>query len=435
MIMSLENDIMEYKSFEAIQNCLSGIELHDLQCVDVMRMLIGKRAIVSYSTGLGKTVLAAAVMRLLWNEKPDRKFIFLGKYDQLSQTPGKLERYLGRKVVSSYAEAKSIDKLLSESYQNFSVLFLTHDVLRSERFMNDLFANKDQYCGLFIDEAHELSNAGYAQTATILSGMAMQFEFCFALTATPIVSSVSQMSKLMNIVDYKKFPDVNKVRRELTSGKLRIDDYPCFFINRTREDFGSKANYRGMVEFVDPLPHQLVKCGGNQLFSICKGEGAYPQAEALVRLIKLRTGKRGLIYINQHDVRAWVLPFLDEAGIRYRCINGTTSFYERNEIMNEFNEEKSLDVIITSVTTALDLDCNYVVFYEFTVNVKQMIGRAHRGLGDKVLDVIFVVTSDSAELDYFYNNIYEISMIIQGILNQDYSELEQVSMELENAKN
>ena len=100
------------------------------------------------------------------------------------------------------------------------------------------------------------------------------------------------------------------------------------------------------------------------------------------------------------------------------------------EIERQFNEEKSLDVVITSVTTALDLDCDYVIFYEFTVDVKQMIGRAHRGLGDKELDVIFIITEDTSEIDYFYDNIYSISMTIKEIMHHDYSELEQVDREI-----
>ena len=46
------------------------------------------------------------------------------------------------------------------------------------------------------------------------------------------------------------------------------------------------------------------------------------------------------------------------------------------------------------------------------------------------MDVIFIVTHDTGELDYFYNNIFSISMTIQLILHQDFSELEQVEQEL-----
>lgn len=431
----LTDKLAAMHSFEAIKYVLDGIELHDLQCVDVMKMLASERAIVSYVTGLGKTVLAAAVMRLLWNEDPTRKFIFLGKFDQLSQTPEKLEKMCGRKVIASYASAKSIKNIFDAQYENYSVLFLTHETLRKNTIMNDLFAHRKEYCGIFIDEAHELSNTGFAETASILAGMTRQFRFCYALTATPIVASVRQMAKLANIIDPIKFPNVLKLERSLTNGTYQIENEPCFFINRTREEFESEAHYNGIVEWVEPLPHQKMPCGGNRLFSLCKGDGAYPQVEALVRLIKKRSGQRGLVYVNQHEVRAWILPFLNEAGIKYACINGKTSLKERERIMREFNEEKVLDVVITSVTAALDLDCDFVIFYEFTVEVKQMIGRAHRGLGDKELDVIFVITNDTAEIDYFYENVYAVSKVVKQILHQNCNELDDVDRELQSVKN
>lgn len=135
--------------------------------------------------------------------------------------------------------------------------------------------------------------------------------------------------------------------------------------------------------------------------------------------------------MNQHSIRNWILPFLDKEGIKYSCINGNTPGDERQRIMKQFNEEKSLDVIITSVTTAIDLDCDYVIFYEFTVNVKQMIGRAHRGLGDKDLDIVYIITEDSDEVDYFMNNIWARCEMIRDVLGQDYSEMEDVERDIE----
>lgn len=157
---------------------------------------------------------------------------------------------------------------------------------------------------------------------------------------------------------------------------------------------------------------------------LCKGEGATNQVNALVKLIKERKDKRGLVYINQHAIRSWVLPFLDSAGIKYNCINGHTKQADRERIMDEFNIQKSLDVVVTSVTTAIDLDCDYVIFYEFTPLLKQMIGRAHRGLGDKHLDIIFMLTEDSCEVDYFVDNIVSKSLLAQTILHKSYSEVE-----------
>ena len=422
---TLETALCKMSSFEAIKDCLNGYELHPFQCVDVMKMIAVKRAMVVYATGKGKTLLAAAAMKLLWNEDPTRKFIMFVRKDQLIQTPKKIMDACGREVLATAANAESLDGVLSSDFTKYSVLMLTHDCLRNGRLLSELFKVKDQYCGIIIDEAHKLDNLYVAQSASMLARMVSCFEFCWALTATPIESDINQLTKLASIVDSKRFPDYRALKRALLRDKRGIEAAPGFFIKRDSSDFGGKIEYRGMIEWVDPMPHQLAEIGGFALMDVCKGHGATNQAQTLVRLIRERRGSRGLIYINQHKIREWVLPFLQKAGIRYACINGKTKPAERAQIMKRFNEVHDIDVVITSVTTAVDLDCDFVIFYEFTLEVKQMIGRAHRGLGDKMLEVIFVITDDTREVDYFLNNILKRSLMIRDILKMDFSEMEQ----------
>lgn len=423
---TLEGKLASMNSFEAIKYVLNDIELHDLQCIDIMKMIASKKSLVSYMTGLGKTVLAVGVMQLLWNEDPTRKFIFFGTHDQLTQTPKKIESMCQKRVVVSSGVAKDVNALINTAINSYDVMFVTHDCLLSDKFMNFLFKNREKFCGVFIDEAHVLSNVQGAMSASIVASMSCQFEYFYALTATPITTNVAQLAKLAHVVNKDKYPNISDFSHQIKHGYFSISEEPCFFINRTREDFNSKADYHGIVEFVKPLPYQKDCGGGYRMFELCKGDGAIPQVQKLLEIIKNHRGKRGLIYVNQHSVREWILPFLKNAGITFDCVNSKTKMKERADIMHRFNEEQSLDVVITSVTTALDLDCDYVVFYEFTVEVKQMIGRAHRGLGDKEMDVIFVITEDSPEIDYFYNNVFSISMEIQGILGQSFNELEQV---------
>ena len=402
---SLENTLASMTSYKAIHGVLNGIELHDLQCIDVMKMLYSEKAVVIYDTGTGKTLLAAAAMQLCWNEDPSRKFIFFVKKDQLIQTPKKLSDACGKQIITSDASLKNVLRILSgEIYKDYSVLMLTHECLLQPEIMDVIFSVRNEYDGIIIDEAHELNNFNHASSATILSNMTKNFRFVWALTATPIVSDLVQLTKLAWIVDSNRYPNYKALLDGLKNGSFKVSDDPCFFINRNRSDFGSKSEYRGIVEWIQPLPHQKKVCGGAELLQLCKGEGAYPQAERLVELILERKVQRGLVYVNQHSVREWIIPFLQEAGIRFACINGKTNSRNRKRIMCEFNEEKTLDVVLTSVTTAIDLDCDYVIFYEFTVELKQMIGRAHRGLGNKKLDVIFMITDDTSEIDYFYEN-------------------------------
>ena len=425
-----EMELEKLTSFKAIRNVLDGLTLHDLQCADVLKMLYEKRAMVIYDTGTGKTLLTAAAMRLLWNEEPSRRFIMFVKKDQLAQTPEKLKNACGRDVIASAADAKSLDSLFSCDFISYSVLMLTHECLQSRRMMDALFRVKGLYCGVVVDEAHELCNLNHASSASMLSRMVRNFEYCWALTATPVISDVVQLAKLAVLVDPERYPNSRRLELALRRGAFSIKEDSCFFINRNHEDFGAVCDYRGSIEWVQPLPHQKRPMGGAELFQICKGDGAYPQAERLVELILRRKMKSGLIYVQQHEVRKWILPFFDEAGIRYECINGYTKFEDRKRIMHEFNVEKSLDVIVTSVTTALDLDCDYVIFYEFTLDLKQMIGRAHRGLSSKTLDIIFIITDETSEVDYFAGNIMERSLMIRDLLGKNYAEIEDAERSL-----
>ena len=133
-------------------------------------------------------------------------------------------------------------------------------------------------------------------------------------------------------------------------------------------------------------------------------------------MIQSQSGK-GLVYVSQKSIMEWVMQNMEKNNISAAVINGEVVGEVRKQIINDFavGEYK---VIITSLTTALDMDCDFVIFYEFTVEIEQMIGRAHRGLNNKDLDVYFIVTEDTGEINYFLNNIVMRSDIIQKILNK-----------------
>ena len=69
----IEKVLIESKSFQAIETILLEDRLIKLQAVDVLAMLYRKAAIVSYDTGMGKTYLAAAVIRMLLNQDNSRR--------------------------------------------------------------------------------------------------------------------------------------------------------------------------------------------------------------------------------------------------------------------------------------------------------------------------------------------------------------------------
>jgi ERCC4-related helicase len=425
--------LVELKSYKAIEDVLYDLVLEDFQCIDVIKGLVFKKAIYMYDPGMGKTLEAAAIMKMLKTRIPSAKFIMFVEKSQFIETPDKIHKHTGLSVLTVSGEESGIeDKMMEQDFTRYDVLMLSHRTLNNAMVMALLYKEKSKYLGVFVDEAHKVCNFMESSSAWMLRGLLRQFEYRYALTATPVTSSMKQVAQLAHMFDWETFDDVPAIVRHAESGNSVVSLAPDFFINRTRRDLGIISNYIPHIELIEPEPHQENIYSGN-ITALTKGKGAFRQAGRLRDIILSNRPNKGLVYIRQHEVREWVLPFLDEAGIRYECINGrVTNLDKRREISRKFNAGE-LDVLITSVTTSLDLDCDYVVFHEFCTDIKQMMGRAERGLNPKTLDLYFIFTRRTGEIDYFMKYFYKRSLSIQMVLEKDYSELIRAGAMLSNA--
>lgn len=433
----LQLKLLRLNSFDAFAKVLDGYSLEDFQCIDTLIALSQERCIIRYDTGMGKTLIASAIMRLLKKEVPSRKFIFVMKNAQMIQTPKKIIESTGLKVTATTAEQQQIDaKMLTRNFTENDVLMITHECLNSNVVMEVLHRNRKHFCGIVIDEAHELNNYLTADRSSMLVSMVKCFRFCYALTATPITTNEGQLAKLMHIVDHKRCPSAKAIEKALKSANASeiLDCYPGLIISRTRKDLGILSELKGYIDVVKPTPYQMQESNrtGVNLFNILKGEDAEPQIDKLISvLLNYKSkNKKGLVFVNQHAIRENLLPNLERAGLRFKCINGKTKMSDRKTIMYEFNVENSLDVIITSVTTSVDLDCDFIYFYEFTADVQQMIGRGTRGLNPKKMDVRWMITESTPEVEYFFDKIVLRSLIIKNIFNIDISSIEDAWLQL-----
>lgn len=416
---------MKLESCMAISHILdNGIELADFQSIDLVRALFFKKVVFVYDTGIGKTVMAAGVIKALTNEAKNRRFIMVVEKSQLSQTPQKIKQWTGLNVLTSSATGEDLHRVFeAQDPLRYPILMITHDTLKSVNAMNALFKYKDAYFGIIVDEVHKLTNFTESQSASMLRALLRNFEYRYGLTATPVTSKPDQIVNLAHMFDPSKVERVHDTIVESKKGRSLTGDYPDLFFVRTRADLGISGNYRTHVEWVDPHEHQE-RAKGTDMFVTTRAEGAHNQASKVAELIhkhKIK-GERGLIFVHHHKSREWLCKKLDEENIRYGCINGNVKSSDRDAIYAGFARGE-LDVVLTSVTTALDLDSEYIIFYEYTANIKQMLGRAERGLNPKTLDLYFIFTRNTGEVDYFLEKIYALSLWIQDVLKQDYSTL------------
>jgi excinuclease UvrABC helicase subunit UvrB len=162
---------------------------------------------------------------------------------------------------------------------------------------------------------------------------------------------------------------------------------------------------------------------GDNVLRKTRGEGSFNQVKELIRVLKVEKskGKKGLVFCYYHTSREWLLPFLDESGLRYGCIHGGTKSSERTEVQSSFNAGE-LDVVVLSIAEAMNLDSDFVFFYQYTVKVKQIVGRAERGLNPKVIDLFFMFTRLTGEVDYFLENVFKRAEYVRNAIGKEYSE-------------
>lgn len=415
---SMEQSLLHCDALLAI---LGNIELEPIQTHGVIRSLLEKRVILRYDTGLGKTIMMSVILRALINKDPNKKRIVFVMKDQEIETPRKMAPIVQAPILFASAETVKLQQLY-RNWNKSSVILLTYQCLQNVELVSFIYQKLTEVDAIFIDEAHLASNWNEANTSFMLRALADKVEYCIGLTATPIIKDTHQFSRLRNLID-----------REIP---YRYDENVSTpsphkaFVNINRQDYGLKGNYTCIPEFVQPMLHQLGEIKGN-IFDITKGEGAVNQVFKLTALLKDRTDKKVLVYIRYHKTRVWVENYLKQNNISFQSIHGkVTKASERKTILDNFNSGK-IKVLLTSLTTSLDITADTVIMYEFTTYVKQMIGRAHRGLSPKDLEIIFILTRDSAELKYFLKYIYYRSELIQNTIGIDYSEFIALGHELE----
>ena len=234
-----------------------------------------------------------------------------------------------------------------------------------------------------------------------------------------MTTDVSQLAKALHLINPTMVPNWKTLTRDLQDYGADIIDSHLrdLYIVRQREF----NNHKGFLVEIDPLSHQVDACG-EKMFYITKGEGAYTSFEKVIEIQTEHFGKKGLIYSNLKLVQKALYDFLTDFGLNVMLINGDMSRAEKDKRAEEYRTG-SYDVVITNITEAIDLTSDYVIFYEFTSHVKQLIGRAERTLDSKMLPIYFLVVKNTGEYDYFVRNVFDRCQMVSDLLGMNLDEV------------
>lgn len=409
------------KAQKCVENIVPGLEVPEFQNIGVQEALLNKRMLLAFDTGTGKTFTYGMFVRGLLNRNPERKHILVIIHDSLTQVPKNI-RNLVRVPTGAFSATYDDTLRLYSMWDRLSIIIVTYDIFRDERFVEFLFDHLVEVESFTIDEAHHAANWDESDTAFMIRAFAHHCNYIVALSATPITREAYQFYQLMNLVDR----NLSSHRDETPWGK-----YDERYLPVNRKDYDIKGKYKTTLEIVTPQLRQMGSIKGI-VSKVTKGTGAVPQVTALMRIAseRLRNDKKVIIYVQYHDTRRWVEEHLTMHNIPFVSLHGKiVNQRERNDIIAQFSEGR-VSVMVTTVTESLNIDADVVIFYEFTTKIKQVMGRAHRGLSEKELELVFIITKDTDEVDYFMDYIYYRSLTIQQLLKKDYSEFVEVGRRL-----
>ena len=410
------------KSPQAIGNIIPDIEFPDFQLASMCQVFENKKMLLGADTGTGKTFSFAGIVRGLLNRNPDKKHILVIINDSIPQVPNDV-RALTKVSVETFDGSSESAGRLRFFWDRTSIFCLTLEALRIFDVVKFLFDHLPEIESFTVDEAHHVANWDASDTAFMVRSLVRLVPYVVELSATPMTRTSKQYYRLMNLLDRNMSPH----RDETYRGKY-VDRY----MPVNRKDYDMKGDYKSTLLVAKPTLDQMQPQHGI-VFKQLKGTGAVPQVTVLCDFVqkRLAEGKRVLVYVHYHDTRSWVEFNFEGRGIRYTSLHGRLKGkVEKSAAVDRFKSGE-VDVLITSVTESLNIDADVVVFYEFTTLVKQVIGRAHRGLAGKPLEIAFVITRDSDEVEYFMKYIYARSLAVQKLLHKDYSELIEIGKKVE----
>lgn len=410
------------RALQCIENIVPNLELPEFQNIGAQMALLNKHMVLGADTGLGKTFTYSVFVRGLLNRDPEKKHILVIIHDSIPQVPNDVAALASVPVTTITGEQSGVAKLRAQ-WNRSSIFMLTLESFRNPEIVLFLFHRLMSIESFSVDEAHHCNGWDSSDTAFTIRALTQYIPYVCLLTATPATRNSQQFYRLMNLVDRRLSP-----RRDETAwGKYQERYLPV-----NRADYDMKGNYRPVLEIVNPMQHQIGRVRGN-IFKTFKGPGAVAQVERLVKVVleRKRQHKSVIVYVNLHAVREWVEQHFDRAGITYVSLTGRVTKQQDREAILQCFANREVDVLITSVSESLNIDSDTVVFYEFTTKMKQVMGRAHRGLNEKELELVFIVTRDSMETEFFIKYVYKRSLLLQKILQKDFSEFIAIGEQLE----
>lgn len=430
--MEMLSILVDRGSCDSLKHICNGITLTNYQTLLTAWILITRKFICTLDTGLGKTVIASAVIKWLWNSGESKNFIYVCENAGMNQTANKIANYTGLNVITCDASIAGAELISTKTPEDYQILVISYQALQSYELAKYLVMYHWCFNTIIYDECQWLSELHNSNTWEITKCMRKNFRDVVMFSATPFKTNPLQMLKQVELLDSSIIGNINAyIEDKCTRSKMyeivdwynldKIKEDLTLYVNGfTRKELNIDINYKPFAHLCEPLEEQtLIEPHNMHRIKSYNADNLTKLKDIIFDYVM--DIKKGIIYCSTNENKMLLKKTLEEMDISYGIIDGTLSDKnKRFEIQSRYIDGE-ISVLIINVTTTLDLPSDYCIFYELcdAGTVTQFIGRCIRGLDSSELDVHFILTKDTYEIKYFYNSIWKKSKYLQDTLGKD----------------
>lgn len=428
-------NLVERNSLDSLLDVVPDKHLYNDQIVVTILSLLKKKLLISFDTGFGKTVVAAALMNLLTNS--DTKTLFILKRTTLEEIYRKLKTMNNDNIRQGYITNQSsviYNMIERGKIDTCNAIVISSDAISDVTVNDYLFSIRNKLKLVVVDEMHLFANLESVESR-LMYYLLRKSEYSVALTATPFERDISQ---LINIIYCLKPELFDKTNPRTVANKFKV------FEN------GQMTGYKNLdtlKKIIHPVVFNLARGAEGKY---CVIHAVYPKDEwrnlpplEAVPAIKgdvtaepfqilcnilddyIEQGYKGIVYANLEKIKRPVYEKLQELGYNVGIVDGTVSIRSEREITKQRFNSHQLDVLIINTAESADLECDFVIFYELTLKYYQFVGRSRRSRKAKNTYIHLIYAKDTYEEKYFLRNVYSRLKVLGKLCDKDISEIEE----------
>ena len=381
-----EQIIEQIKNFNLNEEGLNAT-LRSWQDFGAKYALLQKKVLIGDEMGLGKTLISIAAMTHLVAEEGKTHFLVICPASIMTNWERELAKFSSLKVFRTHGNYRN--EVLNEWKKNGGVAITTFETSLVLDFENVYPIDM-----ITVDEAHYIKNPDAKRTKGVRE-LTDKSTYAIYLTGTPLENKVVEMTEIIRPLESSIAKEVQKPRMTVSANDYRKKVAPVY-LRRTKKDVSLELppliQIEEWEEFGDEEFKEYRDAVANGKFMRMRRAawtgGTKEKSPKLQRLLELtneayENDSKVIVFTFFRDVITTVVEALGDRVVE--PIHGGVPINQRQEIIDEFRDSKTKNVLVAQINTAahgLNIQfANTIIFCEPQIKPSlesQAVARAYR---------------------------------------------------------